>query len=504
MPTGSLVKSTGGLSITHPTTTCITVGDRCETVDVIRVRRMVKLGMDDNMSTNSNDIGTDNLVDGMRNGNGGEDKVPKVQYTIPGVLHYVQHEWAKFEMERSQWEVERAELQARIAFLQGERKGQENLKNDLVRRIKMLEYALKQERLKNHRLLHGSSADVDLTDQAVTDETNSVMQLPSDTDAITTQPNSNTYWREGRQLLRKYLEEIGFTDTILDVRSYRVRSLLGLKSDGSESNINGRQLLRDSSGNIIEARQLRDVVTSEHPVLSSMNFGGNVNNQILANKTPSSKLIADHDSDNEEDITTAVNKPARKSSTKQDYCAEEEEALAEFQFLTCNDALRLTSATNASKKELHPSSGEEWGVDYSALNKKKEMYQKEAMTKKGASHSRLPRAELQAMITALNEDQQSPISKQQSGGQQQNFDNKTPPANTTTTTINPLNAAVNRNALYYPGSEVKSSTDRLTLGELSALSGVDEADPVTHSVNHGTAKGVRKKLPLIYSHHNLT
>lgn len=33
-----------------------------------------------------------------------------------------------------------------MAFLQGERKGQENLKTDLVRRIKMLEYALKQER----------------------------------------------------------------------------------------------------------------------------------------------------------------------------------------------------------------------------------------------------------------------------------------------------------------------------------------------------------------------
>lgn len=38
-------------------------------------------------------------------------------------------------------------FQARIAFLQGERKGQENLKQDLVRRIKMLEFALKQERL---------------------------------------------------------------------------------------------------------------------------------------------------------------------------------------------------------------------------------------------------------------------------------------------------------------------------------------------------------------------
>ena len=37
-------------------------------------------------------------------------------------------------------------LQARIAFLQGERKGQENLKKDLIRRIKMLEFVLRQER----------------------------------------------------------------------------------------------------------------------------------------------------------------------------------------------------------------------------------------------------------------------------------------------------------------------------------------------------------------------
>lgn len=52
-------------------------------------------------------------------------------------------------------QVERAELQARIALLQGERKGQENLKNDLVRRIKMLEYCLRQERAKYHKLKFG-------------------------------------------------------------------------------------------------------------------------------------------------------------------------------------------------------------------------------------------------------------------------------------------------------------------------------------------------------------
>ncbi|XP_057158293.1 striatin-like [Pan paniscus] len=47
-------------------------------------------------------------------------------------------------------------IKAQIAFLQGERKGQENLKKDLVRRIKMLEYALKQKRAKCHKLKYGT------------------------------------------------------------------------------------------------------------------------------------------------------------------------------------------------------------------------------------------------------------------------------------------------------------------------------------------------------------
>jgi hypothetical protein len=37
--------------------------------------------------------------------------VNTAQYTIPGVLHFIQHEWARFELERSQWDVDRAELQ---------------------------------------------------------------------------------------------------------------------------------------------------------------------------------------------------------------------------------------------------------------------------------------------------------------------------------------------------------------------------------------------------------
>jgi striatin 1/3/4 len=37
-------------------------------------------------------------------------------------------------------------LQARIAMLEGQRRSAENLKVDLLRRVKMLEHALRQER----------------------------------------------------------------------------------------------------------------------------------------------------------------------------------------------------------------------------------------------------------------------------------------------------------------------------------------------------------------------
>ena len=34
-------------------------------------------------------------------------------YTVPGILHFLQHEWTRFEIERQQWETERAELQVK-------------------------------------------------------------------------------------------------------------------------------------------------------------------------------------------------------------------------------------------------------------------------------------------------------------------------------------------------------------------------------------------------------
>ncbi|XP_038139994.1 striatin-like isoform X2 [Cyprinodon tularosa] len=161
----------------------------------------------------------------MPDGDGGE--AARAQYSIPGILHFLQHEWARFEVERAQWEVERAELQAQIAFLQGERKGQENLKKDLVRRIKMLEYALKQERAKYHKLKYGTELNQgDMKPPSYgSDEANENDSSGS--------LNNQLSWKHGRQLLRQYLQEVGYTDTILDVKSQRVRALLGLAGDGA-------------------------------------------------------------------------------------------------------------------------------------------------------------------------------------------------------------------------------------------------------------------------------
>lgn len=132
---------------------------------------------------------------GRGNGPGGP------QYSIPGILHFLQHEWSRFEMERGQWEVERAELNARIAFLQGERKGQENLKNDLVRRIKMLEYALKQERAKYAKLKYGNdAANTSETTKPPLEEEG--LELPP-LDGENYIAVSNVNWRQGRQLLRQ-------------------------------------------------------------------------------------------------------------------------------------------------------------------------------------------------------------------------------------------------------------------------------------------------------------
>uniref|UniRef100_A0A452I7C4 Striatin N-terminal domain-containing protein n=1 Tax=Gopherus agassizii TaxID=38772 RepID=A0A452I7C4_9SAUR len=277
-------------------------------------------------------------------------------YTIPGILHYIQHEWARFEMERAHWEVERAELQARIAFLQGERKGQENLKKDLVRRIKMLEYALKQERAKYHKLKYGTELNQgDLKMPTFESEET------KDTEVPTVPQNSQLTWKQGRQLLRQYLQEVGYTDTILDVRSQRVRSLLGLSSSEPNGSVETKNLEQILNGGESPSSKQRgqEIKRNSGDVLETFNFLENADDsdeeendmiEDIAEGKEKHRINKKHKIGNEGLAADLADDP------------DTEEALKEFDFLvTAEDGEGAGEARSSGD-------GTEWGVNRTKLH----------------------------------------------------------------------------------------------------------------------------------------
>lgn len=54
----------------------------------------------------------------------------------------------KFAIKETEWLVQKNSYESRIAELEGQLKAHENINIDLLKRIKMLEYALNQERYK--------------------------------------------------------------------------------------------------------------------------------------------------------------------------------------------------------------------------------------------------------------------------------------------------------------------------------------------------------------------
>ncbi|XP_055540382.1 striatin-3 isoform X2 [Wyeomyia smithii] len=299
------------------------------------------------MNNNNKPVG----LGGTGSGGSGQDdqnnKAAPTQYSIPGILHFIQHEWARFELERSQWDVDRAELQAKIAVLLGERKGQESLKSDLIRRIKMLEYALKQERAKFHRLKYG--VDPPMND----------IKPPSDEPGIGTEvaPDpevpyssvSNITWRQGRQLLRQYLQEIGYTETILDIRSTRVRSLLGLNNNSEQEenvnpNING-----GSENNKRASESQAMIMDSEAAVIANFEFLAQADAEMSDDDDLSDELGGENE---ETDMKTTKRKAKGVTMNDDDVDAEADEVINELNLLTEGEDNNLTECRKIDGGDL--------------------------------------------------------------------------------------------------------------------------------------------------------
>lgn len=84
---------------------------------------------------------------------------------------------------------------------------------------------------------------------------------------------TNTNWKKGRHLLRQYLMEIGYTDAIINIRSNRVRYLLGLNNDDeNENNQNANNLDTKTSSDLInrdEKRIKNSFITQPNKFLAS-------------------------------------------------------------------------------------------------------------------------------------------------------------------------------------------------------------------------------------------
>ncbi|XP_076360525.1 striatin-3-like isoform X7 [Tachypleus tridentatus] len=354
-----------------------------------------------NISSQISPVGTGVGITGKQNP---EEHNQRPRYSIPGILHFIQHEWARFEMERAQWEVERAELQARIAFLQGERKGQENLKNDLIRRIKMLEYALKQERAKFHKLKYGTElSTVDLKGSVYEDLTK---DEPVDGETF----NSTLSWKQGRHLLRQYLQEIGYTDTIIDVRSSRVRNLLGLGPNNTESDekkntpmVNGEQSLKrvtdtqkrapgKKATNSVTENALRE---TEASVLATFDFlSSDMEDEEEENLSDEEGCEPEDRIENKRIISKPVVIPSNNKMPRMDDLmmedAETEEVLSEFSFLGPNSVNGSGEARSQGEivdwERSEGSCKEEWGTNPQAISKMMEEFRRER-NRKGTSQS---------------------------------------------------------------------------------------------------------------------
>uniref|UniRef100_A0A7N6A017 Striatin n=1 Tax=Anabas testudineus TaxID=64144 RepID=A0A7N6A017_ANATE len=410
---------------------------------------------------------------------GGGGEAARAQYSIPGILHFLQHEWARFEVERAQWEVERAELQAQIAFLQGERRGQENLKKDLVRRIKMLEYALKQERAKYHKLKYGTEVNQAELKPPSYDSDENDSDVPSP-------PNSSHQlsWKQGRQLLRQYLQEVGYTDTILDVKSQRVRALLGLTGDSGEKPsekkaepmVNGTEPSSLKDSGMVSKPDMSDSAT----VLEAFKF---------IESAAAEFSDEDEDEDSEErdktilDLAAMVRKKqsSTPSSTTSDLSddPDTEEALKGFDFLASPDELDGSPESRSGedsgeweKEEPSPLGEMAWDVDQGLIAQLKEQYRKERKGKKGVK--RPNRSKLQDMLANLRDAEDIPSMQPP----------VTPPSRPSVPRLNEheVGRPDDEAMTFLPVDEAVSN--ELGLGELAGLTVANEADSLAYDITN--------------------
>ncbi|KAI4285712.1 MAG: hypothetical protein L6R38_000450 [Xanthoria sp. 2 TBL-2021] len=81
------------------------------------------------------------------------------EYTLQGVMRFLQTEWHRHERDRNAWQIERAEMKSRIGKLEGDGRTSKRLQESLGKHVRLLENALKKEREKVKALQSGQVSE---------------------------------------------------------------------------------------------------------------------------------------------------------------------------------------------------------------------------------------------------------------------------------------------------------------------------------------------------------
>ncbi|VBB83585.1 Putative Striatin Pro11 [Podospora comata] len=75
----------------------------------------------------------------------GSNHPPATEYTLQGVMRFLQTEWHRHERDRNAWEIERQEMKSRIAGLEGQARRADATQNTLKKYVSILEKKVKQQ-----------------------------------------------------------------------------------------------------------------------------------------------------------------------------------------------------------------------------------------------------------------------------------------------------------------------------------------------------------------------
>ncbi|KAH8884920.1 WD40 repeat-like protein [Thozetella sp. PMI_491] len=75
----------------------------------------------------------------------GSNQPPATEYTLQGVMRFLQTEWHRHERDRNAWEIEKQEMKSRIASLEGQARRSDNTQRTLKKYVAILEKKVKEQ-----------------------------------------------------------------------------------------------------------------------------------------------------------------------------------------------------------------------------------------------------------------------------------------------------------------------------------------------------------------------